>query len=542
MGTGKSTVGRALAKRLDRRFIDTDSLVELTAGMSIRRIFRELGEPAFREMEARAVSKACALKGVVIAVGGGAVVSPATREALRLSCTVVLLTARPETILGRMGRPGDRPLLEGYDPDGTLSRIRELLRSRAAVYSECGDIVVDAERPVEQVVEDIVSRLPHGAAAGDLVPPQDHSRRHANRCIQVTIPSGSYRVYIGHGLLSDRSAAVPNPFKNVRRAFIVSNPIVSRLWLDDVRARLGEAGSAATAALVGDGEDHKNLLSVTRLYDALVGEEHDRDTVVVALGGGVVGDLAGFVAATFMRGLRFIQIPTTLLAQVDSSVGGKVAVNHPKGKNLIGAFHHPECVISDVGTLLTLPDRVFSEGVAEAIKTALVGGEGPFGFLEQNADRLKAREPAALQAMVGACVKIKAGIVSEDERDTGKRMTLNLGHTFAHALETACGYGTVSHGEAVAVGLCLATRLALMSGIADAGLLARVTDVLRHYGLPTDPAHLDRPPSPDEILKSMNLDKKRRLGRLRLVLPAAVGDVRVMEDIPRTMVERLLKS
>ncbi|NPV71128.1 MAG: 3-dehydroquinate synthase [Firmicutes bacterium] len=546
MGTGKSTVGRALAKRLNMRFVDTDILIEQTAGMTIPEVFSRMGEPAFREMEARLVAAATELKGAVIAVGGGAIQNPETRALVKQRCVVALLTARPQTILARVETRGERPMLTGYpEPEQKLARVLDLLQQRMPAYLDAGDMVIDTERGIDLVVDEIISNLPK-----ERLLPVDRPlpvERPANafataRSVAVTTPGGQYVVHIGSGVIAGLSRLIKDSCADLQRVLVVSNPMVSQLWLTDLTDELEGAGYQVETALVADGETHKNLQSATGLYDLLNEKGYDRSTVIVALGGGVVGDLAGFVAATYMRGVRLVQIPTTLLAQVDSSIGGKVAVNYGHRKNLIGAFYQPVLVVSDVDTLQTLPDGVFSEGMAEVIKTAIIGGEPLFSLLERNAAGIVARNPATLQEVVAACAEIKAGVVSEDERDEDGRMILNLGHTFGHAVESACAYQGVSHGQAVAVGVCLSAKLSHSLGFAAPGLLSRISGLMHRFNLPTSPGDLAVDLTPDLICSHAKFDKKRHLGRLRFVVPVAVGEVRLVEGISERVITELLHA
>ncbi|NPV71132.1 MAG: 3-dehydroquinate synthase [Firmicutes bacterium] len=533
MGTGKSTVGRMLARALNRRFVDTDTLVERIAGMAIPEIFSRMGEPAFRELEARAVRTAAELRDVVIAVGGGAVQNPQTREVVKKHCTVAFLAARPETILARVEN-GERPMLSGYpQPEEKLARVIDLLNQRTPAYLETADMTVDTEPGLDFVVSEIMSKLAQESPA---------QAPTAVKAAGVDTPSGRYSIRIGSGLIASPSRLIAESCVDSRRVFVVSNPLVSELWLNDVETDLRDSGYTVETALIGDGEVHKSIQSAHRLYDLLDESGHDRSTVVLALGGGVVGDLAGFVAATFMRGLRFIQMPTTLLAQVDSSIGGKVAVNYRHHKNLIGAFHQPKLVLSDIRTLWTLSDRVFSEGMAEVIKTAILRGEGLFSFIERNAGEIAARNLTVLQEVVTACAELKARLVSKDERDEGQRMLLNLGHTFAHAFESACGCEGISHGQAVAVGICMATNISSRIGLARPGLADRISSLVHHFGLPTSISDLPTRPEPQQVLGHLNSDKKRYLGELRLVLPVDLGHVELVKGVPTGLIEETIPA
>lgn len=351
----------------------------------------------------------------------------------------------------------------------------------------------------------------------------------------------AYSVHIGHGLLASCMQVLGHDL-SLGRALVVTNPVVRDLWLGSLVSGLKSIGTQAECAIIDDGEHAKQLSTVSRLYDMLAQSGHDRDTVIFALGGGVVGDTAGFAAATYMRGIRYVQVPTTLLSQVDASVGGKVAVNHAHGKNLIGAFHQPSAVLCDVSTLMTLPWHVYADGLAEVIKTALIDGEQLLSLLEEHSQAIVGRDPEILARVVGRCVRVKAAIVSEDERDTAKRMILNLGHTFGHALEAAYGYAQVSHGRAVAVGMVMASRLAEEAGIAERGLEHRLSTLLGLFQLPRSVRGLGVCPGTHAIARHLMSDKKRKAGRLRLVLPCAPGDVRLFDDIPDDAVLRLIQQ
>ena len=286
------------------------------------------------------------------------------------------------------------------------------------------------------------------------------------------------------------------------------------------------------------GESQKTLGNVAVIIDALVAARLNRDGLVLALGGGVVGDIAGFAAASYQRGIAIVQLPTTLLAQVDSSVGGKTGVNHPGGKNLIGAFHQPHAVLADTDTLSTLPDRQLRAGLTEVIKAALVADAAFFAWLEANLERLLAKDAAALAEAIRRACAIKAAIVAEDEREQGRRALLNLGHTFGHAIEAGAGYGTVLHGEAVAAGLVLAAELSARTGRLPGADARRVREILAAAGLPVDPPRLGAA----RMLELMAMDKKVKGGALRLVLLDGIGRAVIADDYPRESLERLLEE
>ena len=352
----------------------------------------------------------------------------------------------------------------------------------------------------------------------------------------LTVPLGqrSYPVLIGRGLLG--RAEVLAPYLDGRQVLVVTNEVVAPLWLKPLRAALADYELAVH--VLPDGEDQKTLDTLGLLCDVLAEHRFNRDATVLALGGGVVGDLAGFAAACWQRGTGFVQLPTTLLAQVDAAVGGKTAVNIPAGKNLVGAFHQPNAVIVDIATLSTLGRKEYSAGLGEVVKYGLGLDAGLFEWLEQNLPAVLEQEPAALEQMVYWCCAIKAAVVGEDEREAGRRALLNLGHTFAHAIEASIAFGAWLHGEAVAVGLVMASRLAVRMGMLEAEVAGRVEALIEAAGLPTRP-----PPVGAERLKSfMKIDKKIAGGRLRFVLPTGLGSSVVRADVPEAELDAVLAA
>ena len=353
--------------------------------------------------------------------------------------------------------------------------------------------------------------------------------------IDVSLGERSYPVWIGRGLLDDNArwrAALRG-----RHALIISNRTVAPLYLE--RVTRGLAGLHWSSFLLDDGEAHKSFANVGLALDALATLGATRDACVIALGGGVVGDLAGFTAACWMRGIDFIQMPTTLLAMVDSSVGGKTGVNLPAGKNLAGAFHQPRAVVADIGTLDSLPDREYRAGIAEIIKGAAIGDTAFFAWLEQHAKALSARDETALVHAIATKVRYKAGVVARDETEQGERALLNLGHTFGHALETAGRYTTLLHGEGVAVGMLLAARLSERLGMSTPADTLRLEQLLKEVGLPTIvPPGTD----PEQVLALMRLDKKNTAGTLRLILWRGIGRAEIVSGVNEADVLAILQE
>lgn len=342
--------------------------------------------------------------------------------------------------------------------------------------------------------------------------------------LNVDLGARSYPILIGSGLLSRRDLLEPH--LRHRDVMVVTNDVVGPIYLEPVKALL--AGSRIGTVVLPDGEHHKTMATIGRVLDALVDARFGRDCVVLALGGGVVGDISGFAAAIYQRGVDFIQVPTTLLAQVDSAVGGKTGVNHPGGKNLVGAFHQPLCVLADTDTLQTLPDRELSAGLAEVVKYGLIADASLFGWLEEHAEDLLRRDQAALGHVIRRSCELKAEVVGQDEREHGRRALLNLGHTFGHAIELQAGYGEWLHGEAVAAGTCMAAEFAVRLGALEPDAVLRIKQLFRRMHLPVSPP----PADPGQFLSAMGMDKKVVGGQIRLVLPDRIGAARITGDYP----------
>lgn len=336
--------------------------------------------------------------------------------------------------------------------------------------------------------------------------------------LTVDLGDRSYPIHIGQGLLNQPERLLPHI--HGKHVMLVSNTTVAPLYLDRVQALLTNTNHTVDTVILPDGEQYKNLTVLNHIFDALLEQRHDRKTTLIALGGGVIGDMAGFAAACYQRGVNFIQIPTTLLAQVDSSVGGKTGVNHPQGKNMLGAFWQPQVVLADTETLDTLPDRELRAGLAEVIKYGLLGDFEFFTWLESNIELLSARDPAALAYAIHRSCQDKADIVAQDEREAGQRALLNLGHTFGHAIETATSYTQYLHGEAVAIGMCMAADLSARLNWISQADAERAIKLIDQAGLPTQ---LEANISADTFLTLMGHDKKVADGQLRLVLFKRIG-------------------
>lgn len=356
--------------------------------------------------------------------------------------------------------------------------------------------------------------------------------------VRVELGERAYDIRIEPGLLQSAGSEMKDAVGSARRVMLISNPTVYALYgqqtMDSLRASFAEV----LYAEIPDGESYKTMAYAMEMIDAAVQAAFDRKDVIVALGGGVIGDLAGFVASVYQRGIRFVQIPTTLLAQVDSSVGGKVAVNHPRAKNMIGAFHQPARVIIDPNVLATLEPREYISGLAEVVKYGIIDDLHFFQYLMDHHQRIVSRDPAVIQEMIKQSCIIKARVVGADERESGQRELLNLGHTFGHAYETCCGYGVYRHGEAVAMGIKLAARLAWRAGLLDKSEADRIEELLALLKLDYPIPHFD----PAVLLNSMKQDKKARGGEIRFVLPTAVGQALVTAEVPLDLAAEVIRQ
>ncbi|MCX8132606.1 MAG: 3-dehydroquinate synthase [Roseococcus sp.] len=527
-GCGKSSIGRRLAARWNLPFLDADAEIERAAGIPIGEIFARYGEAHFREGERRVIARLLRGEGgpVVLATGGGAWADPRTRAAVRESGALsVWLKCRLPVLLRRVAGREHRPMFRNADPREVLER---LMAERHPSYAEAELIVTCSDESPEvttrRVAEAVLAHRPPAR-------------------LRVDLARGGYDVLIGEGLLRRAGAEMAQSLPG-RRAVIVSDAQVAQRHLPALREGLADGGFAVLAeVLVPPGEASKSLAEYGRVAEAILAARPDRQTVLIALGGGVVGDLAGFVAATVLRGLPFVQCPTTLLAQVDSSVGGKTGINTAQGKNLLGAFHQPKLVLADTATLATLPPRELRAGWAEVAKHGLL--QGPlWEWCEAQGPAAMRGEAAALAHAVLESCRLKAAIVAEDEFETrpeGGRALLNLGHTFGHALEAECGYsGALLHGEAVALGLGLAAELSARLGLCGQELPGRVREHLREVGLPARIAALDRRFSAERLIARMKADKKAREGAMRFVLLRGPGEAFTESGVEEAAVRALL--
>jgi shikimate kinase/3-dehydroquinate synthase len=550
-GVGKSTVGRALAERLGWPFLDTDDLITESEGATPAQLIDRDGEPAFRKIEERVVTEAAQRTPAVISTGGGAFLSAANRAALGQNGFICYLDATPGAIAARLrtSSSGERRPLLGDDPAELESRLYQLDAERRRYYSHA-DIWVPVQPFGDDdnaVLEAAVTRILRAWSvdAARLVRlPRRLERLGADApaigpAAVVDTGRERYPIWVDAGELDRLPERLDQLELTGRRVFLISDAEV----IDQHGRRAAEAldagGIAGASYVIPSGEQSKQLQVAREIYAWLADQRAERRDLIIALGGGVVGDLGGFVAATYLRGMPLIQVPTTVLAMNDAAIGGKVAVDLPDGKNLVGAFYQPRAVVSDVSTLRTLPGRAFSEGFAEVIKHAWILDPELLAELEARPDLYQPHsEVERLAEVTGRSARLKALIVSSDPEERGLRAILNYGHTIGHAIEATTGYSEFLHGEAVAIGMMGAARIAHGLGLIDEELVARHGDLLRGFGLPTASASIDV----ERVLGAMMLDKKVVQGQLRFVLLEGVGKPVVRSDVPEDLVRSVLRE
>lgn len=516
MGTGKTAVGRIVARGLGRRFVDMDEEIERQAGRSIAEIFAAEGESAFRGVETALCRELSAEKGLVIATGGGALVDPENRELMINSGIVICLTASADEIVRRLNEMdvSTRPLLNATDPREELER---LLQTRREIYRSFPWQIDTTTLSREEVAARVIAL--------------------AKRALfTVHAPGRKYQIHIGSGMLAHLGGALRQAGIQEGRIAVVADTNVAPLYGEKAEDSLAGAGFDPFLCSIPAGEEHKTLATVASLYEQFLAHGLDRSGTVLSLGGGVTGDSAGFAAATYMRGVGFVQVPTTLLAMVDASVGGKTGVDLPQGKNLVGAFYQPRAVVIDLQLLRTLPREEICSGLAEVIKHGIVGDAGLFSSLEGRYD-LDAWKEDAGSEWIARALRVKIAVVEEDPYERDRRAVLNFGHTVGHALERLSSY-SLRHGEAISVGMVAAARIAVKLGQADSTLAERIAAVLTGWGLP-----VRCPPfSVDEIWEALSHDKKHHHGSLYWVIPTAIGAAKIATDLSPRVVKDVLQQ
>ncbi len=513
MGTGKTTVGRLIAQRLDRQFVDTDQWIGDRAGKTVQQIFAEEGEDRFRAWEAEACEALSEPQGLIIATGGWTLGSQNNREALQRGGCVICLWAELDEILKRLPQTGERPLLAGGDRE---VRVRELLQKRSEVYRSFAWQVDTTKRDVAEVLLHVMALY---GSVSQLNDPDT---------FYVPMGERGNAVLLGAGLLDSLGPVLSARGLRGTVALISDSNVIEHHG-ERVFRSLALSGFEVRPVRVPAGEESKTLEMAGGLYEQLVQGGLERSGVIVALGGGVIGDLSGFVAATYLRGVPWVNCATSLLAMVDASLGGKTGVDLPSGKNLVGAFHPPLLTVSDLTTLHTLPEREFQAGLAEVIKAGLIGDAELFEMIESGSTEV--------QEIIRRSIKVKVDVVREDPFERGRRAALNLGHTIGHGLEAASQF-LLRHGEAIGIGLIAEAKIAERLNLASRGLSEHIEAVIAKVGLPTRYAYLET----DAIVRLMRSDKKKQLGRLKFALPRGIGDVAIGVDVPDELIREALEA
>ena len=520
-GTGKSAVGRSVARLLGWAFADADELIVERADKSIDRIFADDGEPAFRRLERDIIVEMTTRERVVISTGAGSVMHDDSLGTMLASGLVVALEAHPETIYKRLSSIAEedgaeamvRPMLRSGGSDDPLGRIESLKRERQWAYARAHWTVTTDAMSAEQAAHEVVRAWRKLGAAQTW-------RDDPDLAATVTVEQGAYPVFVGWGTLEQQLGQRLAESGFTGRAHIICDTNVVHPYGRAAQRSLHAADIEMGLFTFPAGEASKSLETATVLYEWLAEHRVERGDVIIAVGGGVVGDLAGYVAATFLRGIRLVQVPTSLTAMVDSSIGGKTAVDLPVAKNMVGAFHHPMMVLADVSALKTLPERALREGWAEAIKHGFALEAPLVDFYEQHAEALLSLDPELTTEAVARNAAVKARIVTEDERETsGRRMLLNYGHTIGHGIEAAAGYDAYLHGEAVAIGMTGAARLGMMEGVTSAEIVEHQASLIARFGLPSSYAGV----APEAIIQAMSRDKKTTAGQVSWVFLEEVG-------------------
>ena len=491
-GTGKSTVGKILARNLKLPFIDLDQLIETNAGMSISQIIQQRDESAFRELESSVLRSISDEKESVIALGGGALLNVENHEFAQKAGKVVLLMAEPDTLFERLNEnPSKRPLLAG----DLQTQLSSMLARRSKHYNSFAMRVQVDRRSAQENALEIQTLL---------------GRFHLNAM-------GEYDVVVGNvgqigNLLYERE--LQNPI-------IVTDENVAKFHAEKVNTSLNKAGFKAKVVTIAAGEEHKNLDTISFLWKSFLENRLDRKSMVIALGGGVIGDLAGFAASTYMRGIDWVGVPTTLLSMVDASLGGKTGFDLPEGKNLIGAFHPPKLVLADTQLLNTLLEAELISGLAEVVKHGIISDPELFALCSRRLDWIKNN----LEEIVRRAMAVKIKVIEEDPYEKGIRAALNLGHTVGHAVELVSKF-ELRHGEAVAIGMVVEAKYAEKTGLSNKGLSKKIENVLCGLGLPVDiPKELPR----EEIIRAMKRDKKKNANAIRFALPVEIGTVELLD-------------
>ena len=508
MGSGKDSVAEEILKKTDLSFISMDDYIVLKEKRPINNIFEESGEEYFRKIEKDTLRKIKSTKNVVVATGGGVVKDKKNREILSKMGKVIYLYASPDAVKQRLEKDKTRPLIK--NKNNIIKIYNE--RMKKGLYEFADETIDTSSITPEQVAKKILVKLKLE---------QKNIEKSSDKYL-LKAESKKYPIYIGCDILQENNTNLNMEFKSDKVA-IISNPLVGALYIKETENVLKKKGIKPYICIVPDGEKYKNFDTIKKIFDMMLKENMDRASSIIAIGGGVIGDMGGFVASTLKRGISLIHIPTTLIAQVDSSIGGKTGFDHPLGKNMIGTFYQPDMVLVDIKKLLTLPEKEFRNGLAEVIKYGITHDAELFDILERKKKEIIDRNIKLLKEIVSRCVKIKKEVVEEDEKEEkGIREVLNYGHTIGHIIETLTRYSKYSHGEAVAIGMVEEAKLAKKEGLLPDEDFKRIENLIKEYKLPSSlPKDLKRADMKNCVFQ----DKKVRKGKIRLPVPTKIGRI-----------------
>jgi shikimate kinase/3-dehydroquinate synthase len=528
MGSGKTTVGKYLADNLKKTFIDTDQIIEEKEGKTISQIFEENGEDYFRHLEARLIEEIFSTgKDLVVSLGGGAIVNSASRKIIKDNARLIALIADPNDLHQRIKRRKSRPLLN--ESKNQLETLNALWQERKEAYYDSHIQIVTEGKTINSIGIEIIQNL-------NLSKPKVQEQE-----VKISAKHKAYKIYF-----KDLYRFSLAPLKAGKKVLVISQEPIAKHYMDILLEKISSDGYEVSTMVIDNSEEAKNFFTYQLILQKLLSLNFGRKDTLVALGGGVVGDITGFAASTFYRGINYVQVPTTLLSMIDSSVGGKTAINVPEGKNLIGSFYQPHMVHIDAQALNSLPDREFKSGLGELVKYTMLGsawdellGDHFFDYVNLNAETILEKDLILLNDLINHCLRIKAGIVAEDEQEHGIRAHLNLGHTFAHALEEVTKYKEFTHGEAVAIGLACACYLSEELGYIKRSATKKVLDLMKSLGLKfTIPKEI----KVEKILAAFKYDKKSINGVPNFILPKGhIGRVEIVSNIDSQFIINAIK-
>lgn len=524
MGAGKTTIGKKLAHHLSIPFIDSDQEIEKTAGCTISDIFEQYGEAEFRRVEHEVIRRLIKQPSIVLATGGGAFMHTKTRTLLKEKATTIWLHCNVDTLLERISHHTHRPLLNSGDKREILTN---LIQTRYPIYAEADFTIPCHDNKIETTLTQILSTLEQAKNM---------------RTLPIQLSNTQYNVLIGPNLLQQVGSLL-TPILTQKKVYIIADETVAALHLKTLTNSLDLSQIEYETILIPPGENTKSIKYYEQVTNALLEKNIERKTPIIALGGGVTGDLSGFAAASVLRGVPFIQIPTTLLSQVDSSVGGKTGINTLTGKNLLGAFYQPQIVIADTHTLNTLPQRELLAGYAEIVKAGLIDDPELFKWCETNGEKILSKDHLYLDEAIERACAFKARIIKNDEfeQNSKGRNLLNLGHSLGHTLEAELGYdGRILHGEAVALGCCLIFKLCTQMGICPQEDTNRVLHHFKTVGLPTSIKDIPTPLKASNLLKHLQHDKKIKNGKILFILAKGIGKTFTSQEVSKEDLQKLL--